>query len=170
MYRYGTNKPPSGVAAALLSAALTALVLIAPAGAREQTNAELGFPIGAQRYAMDEEESKVAIKEEFGVEIQPLRVTAAGNMLDFRYRVLDAEKAAALHRPQIRPYLMDPDSKARLRVPKTKVGTFRQGKNIAPQKDRVYTTLFANPGRRLGPGEEITVVFGDMVLEGMRIQ
>lgn len=144
--------------------------LLATASIDASANNELGLPPGAQYYPMGEQQTAERIKAQFGVEIQPLRLTAFDNMLDFRYRVLDAEKAKALHHPKIRPFLVDPTKKVRLEIPKTKVGSFRQAKNALPQKDRVYATLFANPGRILKRGETITIVFGDMVLQDMRVQ
>jgi hypothetical protein len=99
-----------------------------------------------------------------------VRRSAAGHIIDLRYRVLDAEKAAPfLDRPQ-RPYLIDQASGLQLTVPTSpKVGPLRQTTE-RPTAGRVYFILFGNPDRRLGPGAVVTLVHGEQRLENLVVE
>ncbi|MRR10795.1 hypothetical protein EG831_12150, partial [bacterium] len=62
-----------------------------------------------------------------GIEIVGLHLTSGGYMLDFRYRVVDAAKAAPLIDHALIPYLVHESSGAKFAVPApTKVGPMRQ--------------------------------------------
>ena len=67
-------------------------------------------------------------------------------MLDFRFRVLDPEKAATLLRRQDKPYLIDEASGNKLAVPRMpKVGALRPSA-LNPKPGEVYFVLFNNTG------------------------
>lgn len=106
------------------------------------------------------------LAERWGVESKGVRRTARGYMIDFRFRVLDAEKARPLFDPRIKPFLLAEDSGVRLPVPVgQKVGAFRttdRGRNIQAGKD--YYMLFANPDAFLEPGARVAVVIGEFRL------
>lgn len=110
------------------------------------------------------------IEKAWGIAIQGVRLTAADYMLDFRYRVVDPEKAARLHGLEIKPYLIDAESGSRLGVPSSpKIGTLRQGTK-APVKDKTYFMLFANPGRFVKQGGKVTLVLGDLVVRDIAVR
>ncbi|MBW8307098.1 MAG: hypothetical protein K0M46_09780 [Thiobacillus sp.] len=97
-----------------------------------------------------------------GIEIEGIRLSAAGYMLDFRYRVLDPVKAAPLLDRKIQLYLLDEASGARLAVPSApKVGSLRTSSRSKIIPGRNYYILFANPGRYLQAGSKVTLVAGD---------
>ena len=99
---------------------------------------------------------------DFGIEVTGVHVSAAGYMLDFRYKVLDAAKALPLLAAGVKTYLVDQATGAVLGVPSTaKVGSLRQTSREAVP-GRVYFTFFANPGAAVKPGAKVTVVMGDM--------
>jgi hypothetical protein len=111
------------------------------------------------------------IKQEQGVEIQSLQMTASGYMMDFRFRVLDVEKAKKFFDHRVKPYLHVEKSNAKLPVPMaSKVGAFRstdRGKNIKPNKN--YYIVFGNPDAHVKRGEKVTLVVGDFKIEGMTV-
>lgn len=110
-----------------------------------------------------------AFEETWGVEVQGIRVSAAGYMLDFRYRVLDPEKARPLFERRTKPYLIDEASGARFFVPNPpKTGPLRS--TNPPLPGRIYSIIFANPGRMLEPGAQVTVVIGEFRAENLRVQ
>ncbi|PUB76283.1 MAG: hypothetical protein DBP03_04790 [gamma proteobacterium symbiont of Ctena orbiculata] len=121
------------------------------------------------RYSAENEEHLKSIVDKFGVEIKSLRLSAVGYMLDFRHKVVDAKKAAYLHSYKIQPYVWDPKANISVVPPSTKVGILRQGKNDA-REGNIYTTMFANPGRRFKRGDKVTLVIGDLVIEDMEIE
>ena len=110
------------------------------------------------------------LKDKWGIEIDSLRTSANGIMIDFRYKVLDATKAAALGNKEARPYLIDQASGRRLGVPNTpKAGPLRQTAELM-KVGRVYFTLFSNPGRIVKPGSNVTVVIGEFRAENLTVQ
>lgn len=114
--------------------------------------------------------SRETLAERWGVEVLGLRRVAAGYILDFRYRVVDPKKAAPLFARRAKPYIEDPATGARFQVPRPpKVGSLRQTP-AAPAGNRTYFILFANPGRTLEPGKQVTVVIGDFQAAGVAVE
>lgn len=90
-------------------------------------------------------------------------------MLDFRYRVLDPEKAMPLFDRKIKPYLVDEATGAMFVVPEPpKVGALRTTRKPVP--DRNYFIMFANPGKFVKPGNKVTIVIGDFRAENLIVQ
>ena len=99
------------------------------------------------------------MQSKWGIQVVALRTTAAGSMLDFRYKVLDAEKAEALFTRKTKPYLIHQESGKVLSVPVTaKVGPLRSTNK--PKQDRVYWMFFGNKTKLDQPGDKITVTIG----------
>jgi len=116
------------------------------------------------------EEAKQLV-DKWGVELLGMRLTTAGYMLDFRFRVLDVDKALPLFDHRIKPHIVAERSNIKLPVPmSTKVGAFRptnRGKNI--KADKTYYMIFGNPDRHLKVGEMVTVVIGDFKVEHLKV-
>ena len=110
--------------------------------------------------------------EKWGVEVNGVRLAARGYMIDFRFRVLDAQKALPLFDPKTKPYLLTEGTNIKLPVPVgAKVGAFRptnRGKNITADKD--YYMMFANPDSYVKPGQKVSVVIGDFRAQHMTLQ
>jgi hypothetical protein len=117
------------------------------------------------------EEKAKELAEVWGVELLGMRITAADYMLDFRFHVIDAEKALPLFDHRIKPYIVADRSQIKLPVPMAaKVGAFRptnRGKNIT--SGRNYYMIFGNPDRHVKQGETVTVVIGDFKVEGLLV-
>ncbi len=110
-----------------------------------------------------------ALESQWGVKIVGIRRTAAGYMLDFRYRVTDPDKAAPLFVRKTKPYLIDQRTGARLVVPNPpKVGPLRTSDK--PLKGRIYFIMFANPGKLIKPGQRVTIVIGKFRVQGLIVQ
>lgn len=109
------------------------------------------------------------MKREWGIEIVYVRQTAAGYMLEFRYKVVDAKKAQALFERQIKPLLTHVESGAKMVVPTpAKTGALR---NSNPPKDgHTYWMFFANPGQLVKPGEHVDIEIGEFVAENLIVQ
>ena len=64
--------------------------------------------------------------DQWGVEVYGVRLSARGYMIDFRFRVVDLEKALPLFDPRVQPYLLTEGTNIKLPVPVgEKVGAFR---------------------------------------------
>ncbi|WP_455209184.1 hypothetical protein [Kaarinaea lacus] len=111
------------------------------------------------------EEDLALHEQEWGVKVIGLRPSAAGYMLDFRYRVLDAKKAAELVNRKNKPYLLVEKDGSKLVVPVTsKLGPLRQSAQYA-KENRNYFMFFANPNKHVKSGDLVTVVIGDFKAE-----
>lgn len=107
------------------------------------------------------------LEDTWGIEIVGLRLSAGGNMVDFRYRVLDPEKAAKLCKPEAKPHLLDQASGTKLLVPKTpKIGALRQTAQ-KPEAGRVYFVLFSNQAKFIKAGSKVTVVIDEFKAENL---
>lgn len=111
-------------------------------------------------------------EERLGIRIEGLRLSAAGNMLDLRYRVYDPVKAAPLFDRRVGPYLLDEKSGAAFGVPESpKVGQLRTTRrNSDALAARDYHIIFANPGHRLQAGQKVSLVVGEMKLENLSVE
>ncbi len=102
---------------------------------------------------------EATLEERWGVEVVALRLTGADYMLDFRYKVIDPEKAAELFERANKPVLIHNSTGARLEVPRpAKTGPLRP--TNPPQAGRTYFMLFSNPGV-VQAGDEVTIEIGD---------
>lgn len=111
-----------------------------------------------------------AAVEDPGIRVESLRLTAADYMLDLRFRVTDPERAAPFFSRRTQLELVDEASGARFAVPNTpKLGKLRQvaRKDMA---DRSYFILFANPGRYLRPGSQVTLRAGDARIGALTVE
>jgi hypothetical protein len=106
------------------------------------------------------------LKRQWGIEVVDLRQTAAGYMLEFRYRVLDAEKAKPLFERGTKPMLTHAETGATLIVPTpAKTGALRNSN--PPIAGRTYWMFFANPGKLVRPGEHVSIEIGEFRLDGI---
>jgi hypothetical protein len=99
--------------------------------------------------------------------IDDLRVSeaSAGALLRFSYRVVDLNKAKALHDARSKPYLIEEKSGAVLQVPDLpKVGELRP--KITPVNGKVYWMAFSNKGF-VKPGNRVEVVIGGFRATGL---
>jgi hypothetical protein len=153
-----------GVAlAAALSLTQTAYALDVSGGAAD-TEAK---PVVAERPHHPRENT--FMKRQWGVEPIYVRQTAAGYMLEFRYKVVDPEKAAPLFERRTKPVLTHVESGAKLIVPTpAKTGALRNSNE--PLAGRVYWMFFANPGQLVKPGDHVDIEIGAFRLEGAVVQ
>lgn len=108
--------------------------------------------------------------EQIGIEIVGLLLSSGGYMLDFRYKVQDATKAAPMIDRALIPYLLHESSGAKFAVPSpAKVGPLRQMPRQF-EAGKQYFILFANPGQYVKAGDLVTVVIGDLRFEHLRVE
>jgi hypothetical protein len=104
-----------------------------------------------------------AATAQHGIQPVALRLTAAGHMLDFRYRLTDPAQAAAQLQPGLKPHVINQRTGSKLTVPTApKIGTLRQVPQ-QPDAERVYFALFGNGNPAVKAGDKVTVVLGDCV-------
>jgi len=109
------------------------------------------------------------VKRRFGIDVIGVRLTAAGYMLEFRYRVLDPERARPVFKRQTKPVLVDEQTGGRFHVPTPPtVGPLRNSNQ--PLAGHTYWMMFANPGRFIKPGQRVSVVIGDLRVEHLVVE
>ena len=124
---------------------------------------------GCQRARAAKLSAPEDLERTFGVRIEGIRRSAGGYMLDFRFRVLDEQKAKPLFDRNLRPVLHHAKSGAKLLVPSSpKIGPMRSrtGGASAP---RAFI-IFANPGQMVAGGDEVSVVIGSFRAERLVVQ
>lgn len=111
----------------------------------------------------------VQLQEQWGIEMASLRLTAAGHLVDFRYRVTDPTKALPLFDRKGKPTLIDQASGKTLNVPVApKIGSLRQ-KTVKPEVGRIYFILFGNPDV-VKDGSKVTLVIGEVKVEDLTVE
>ena len=123
----------------------------------------------AQLEPRPDAKGEAGIEERWGIQLLPVRLTAAGNMVDFRYRIIDAEKAQPLlNRKENTTYLLDQASGARLSVPVSSLGALRA--TTKPIVGRNYFILFENARKVIKPGSKVTVGIGEFRAENVTVE
>ena len=150
-----------------LTCFVTLALLGTPVYASTATEATTGDEAATTRHQHPRE--KTYMKRTWGVEVVFVRQTSAGYMLEFRYKVLDAEKAKPLFDRQTKPMLTHVESGAKFIVPTpAKTGALRNSN--PPLDDHTYWMFFANPGKFVKPGDLVTIEIGDFVAENIVVE
>jgi len=107
-------------------------------------------------------------RRNWGVDIVDVRPVASGDMLAFRYVILDPAKAKNLNEKRNVAYLFDEKTGAKLMVPQMeKVGTLRT--TATAKAGRMYWMIFANTGHVVQAGSRVDVVIGDFRVNGLTV-
>ena len=157
--------------AGLLAGGLALIAFSAPAVSadNESNHATVSVATAASAERVRHPREKTYMKRRWGVEVVYVRQAASGYMLEFRYKVLDPEKAIPLFERQTKPVLTHAETGARLIVPTpAKTGALRNSN--APLADHTYWMFFANPGKLVQPGEHVNIEIGDFLVEGLVVQ
>ena len=159
------------VAPLVVMALLLTSILIAPAWVFSAAPAD--EPATATENAAESEPTPDAealdLAEQWGIEVTSIRLSTHDHMIDYRYRVLDADKAADLHKRQIKPHLIHQETGKVLSVPDTaKLGPLRNSN--MPQEGRIYWMFFGNAGKLVKAGDLVTVVIGDYRVEDLVVE
>jgi hypothetical protein len=105
----------------------------------------------------------------FGVDHLRVRAISSGSSLEFRYRVIDPDKAQMLTDKRAKPLMIDQATGNKLEVPTMeKVGELRQ--TATPELGREYWMVFANRGKLVKPGQRVDVMIGPFRAEGLTVE
>jgi hypothetical protein len=109
------------------------------------------------------------IRRLWGIDNVHVRSTASGALVRFSYRVVDLDKARVLNAKEVTPYLVDEQHGLALQIPvMEQVGQLRQV--AAPQNGRDYWMAFSNKGRYLKPGNHVTLITGNLRIDGLVVE
>ena len=108
-------------------------------------------------------------RAELGIEVVRVTLSAAGNLVDLRYRVLDPDRAQALLAKGAKVYLKDEATGKVLTVPSLGyVGSLQQNSQ-SPEKGRIYFVLFNNVGQLVKPGRKVTLILGEKRIASLSV-
>lgn len=144
--------------------AAAALCLAGPVGASAASSASGANPVDTSHPRL-----KTYMKRQWGIEVLFVRVTSAGYMLEFRYKVIDPIKARPLFDRQTKPMLTHAETGAKFIVPTpAKTGALRNSN--PPLADHTYWMFFANPGKYVEQGDLVAIEIGDFVASNLVVQ
>jgi hypothetical protein len=109
--------------------------------------------------------SRQGLIQTSGVEIVRVAVSGGGGLIDLRYRVVDADKAATIHSTVNPPLLLDQQSGAI--VDQLLMGHMHSGR---PKVGLTYFLLFTNPGDIVRRGSRVSVQLGGARIQGVPVQ
>jgi len=105
----------------------------------------------------------------WGVDQLSAKLAESGQVVRVSYRVVDPVKAKALQEKTSSPYLLDEKARAVLQVPTMeKVGPLRQSGTAEAGKS--YWMVFSNKGNLVRNGHRVSVVIGQVRLDGLVVQ
>jgi hypothetical protein len=107
--------------------------------------------------------------KEWGIEVASLRLTAGGNAVDLRYKVVDPEKSAPLLREGGPSYILNEEGRRISSRNVQGIGDYYAARHL-DQPNRVYSTWFANQGGTLKSGDLVSVVMGDLRVSNVRVE
>jgi len=110
---------------------------------------------GQPAFAEDSPDEPIDWVKDWGIEPVHARVTANGYMIEFRYRVLDAEKARILSDRKDFPSMLSLKSRARLSVPYFPTVGYLKSNRRFLKEGRNYITMFSNEGMHLLRGDKV---------------
>lgn len=154
--RYSTlSQPHREPRHMLASVALSAAIIFLPGSALLSLSAN-----GPSHTTGTIANKQISPDARWGIHVIGVRSTAANYMLEFRYRVVNADKAAPLFVRKTKPYLIHKPSGKVLGVPTTaKLGPLRNSNT--PQQGRTYWMFFGNAARLVKPGDTVKITIGD---------
>ncbi len=110
------------------------------------------------------------LMEKLGIESLGVRLTAAGYLLKFQYRVLDPEKVKPWMDRKADVFLLDQTTGKKFFVPRSsKIGPLRQTTR-KPLVGRTYFVMFKNTMRSVTTGNRVTVAVGEYALKNLTVQ
>lgn len=103
---------------------------------------------------------------EHGIDVDLIAVTAAGGLVEFRYQVIDPDKATRiLHETELAPILVAEETGQTLMMSSP---PHKHGGEL--QLGGTYFFLLANSGNALHRGTQVTLVVGDVRVEHLTVQ
>lgn len=115
-------------------------------------------------------DSATVLRDKWGIEIVRLKLTAAGHIVDLRYRVIDPVKSFPFFDTKVKPVLIDEQSGRGLSVYiAPRIGGMRQ-KTRKPEPGRIYFILFSNPGGLIKENSKVTFKIEDIKVEHIPVE
>jgi len=112
---------------------------------------------------------QTSIEQRWGIKPKAMRLSGEDHFLDFRYEVLDSDKAASILKRGEKAFLIDQETGKALPVPVTKLGPLRST-GVKPKVGKQYVILFSNNGNIIKKGSKVTVAIGEARIENLVVE
>lgn len=112
----------------------------------------------------------IDMKDAWGIEPIHARVTANGFMIEFRYKVIDPEKALILSDRKDFPYMISQKSRAKLSVPFFPTVGYVKSNRRFLHKDRNYSAIFSNENQHMLRGDQVKIQLKDQISPAITLQ
>jgi hypothetical protein len=166
------HKVIQGTKAILLAGALAGSIFVSAAGAQSPAPAQTAPAAGAWAHSP---QNRLPLRASryyaalWGVDSFSVRWVESGQIVRFSFRVLNANKAAALNDKKSEPFLIDPKAGVKLVVPSLeKIGQLRQ--TATPEEGKSYWIGFSNKGRFVKRGDRVSVEIGKFRIDGLVVE
>jgi len=109
--------------------------------------------------------SDAELADRIGVQIVHVAVTGGGGLVDLRYKVVDPDKAVAVHDAVYPPTIIDDATGIvvdQLLMGHSHTGSFRAG--------QTYYLIFENPGNLVQRGSTVSVLLGDTQIDNVDVK
>lgn len=157
----GTEPPPARPRRRSWIAAAVVGLLLVGGGAWRLAEREHRADVRAQTVAVSADD----LAARFGIRVDLIAVTAAGGLIEFRYQVVDPDKAVAMiHDTSMRPVLVVEDTGQTLVL----ASPHRHSADL--QLGGTYYFLIANAHNALHDGTSVTLVIGDDRVEHLVVE
>jgi len=147
----------AGLATGVALAAAAGAVALWPSSPDDPPSA---VPVDWARPVVDD----AGLAQRAGVQITQVAVTGGGGLVDLRFRVVDPEKAAAVHDPAHPPAIVDEQSGLvvhELYMGHSHTGTFKAGVT--------YYFVFSDPVNWVHQGSPVAVLLGNAQVEHVAV-
>ena len=125
--------------------------------------------IAEDKSTISKKELASSAEKKWGILPISIQLTAAEQLVDYRYLVIDPEKAQALMKKVDTAYLIDQTSGARLSVSRTKEAPVGQS-GTKPIAGKIYPILFTNTAKVIKPGSKVNLVIGELRIEDIVVK
>jgi hypothetical protein len=115
--------------------------------------------IQSRTASLNQDSAEAAIEDRYGIHITMLAVTAGGGIVDFRFKIVDPEKANNyMHGSyeELPILLVENDG--------TRINPRPHTHHVNYEFGRTYYQFYRNPGGVVKTGSEVTAVLGDLQL------
>jgi hypothetical protein len=109
------------------------------------------------------------VEDRWGIKPLSIRLTGANHFLDFRYLVLDVEKAMPVMRRNTKAILEDQETGETFHVAMTKITGMRRAA-ANPKPGIQYYILFANSDKIIKRGQRMTVIMDECRIEDLVVE
>lgn len=108
------------------------------------------------------------VERRWGIKPLMIRLTGAEHFLDFRYVVVDAEKAKSIMHKKKKTFLKDQETGEIYNA--TMAKTAMRGAATHPKAGKQYFILFANADKTVKRGQKVTVIIDEMKVENLKVE